>query len=216
MRPSERAPTKPQTGQARNLVVKVSFYAKHSDIGTNVLNPYVASIVGGLLAISSLAFPWWTVSVAFQLIGVAHEPGYMFLYLYRAEASAIGWSRSSHLNLSFGWITLALVVSASLLGILGGLLRRTILVLIGGSCAIASMIVFVAALQSELLNGPVVPWGFIVTGVFSSATIDQGYLSSVSYTAYLSFGFWIVSAAAVILLVSVKYGARYRQNEEDI
>jgi hypothetical protein len=55
------------------------------------------------------------------------------------------------------------------------------------------------------LNGPVVPWGFIVTGVFSSATIDQGYLLSVSYMAYLSFGFWIALAAAVILLVSVKY-----------
>ena len=182
---------------------KVSFYAKHSGIDTSVLKPDVASIVGGLLAISSLAFPWWTVSVVFQLMGI-DRPGYMSLYLYRADTSALGWSRSSQLNLSFGWITLALVVSASLLGILGGLLRRTRMVLIGGSCAIASTMVFVAALQSELLNGPVVPWGFIVTGVFSSATIDQGYLSSVSYTAYLSFGFWIALAAGVILLVSVK------------
>jgi uncharacterized membrane protein len=104
-------------------VVKVSFYAKHSDIGTSVLKPDVASIVGGLLAISSLAFPWWTVSVVFQLMGI-DRPGYMSLYLYRVDTSALGWSRSSQLNLSFGWITLALVVSASLLGILGGLLRR--------------------------------------------------------------------------------------------
>jgi hypothetical protein len=177
----------------------------HSDISISVLKPDVVGIVGGLLAISSLAFPWWTVSVMFQTMGIAHAPGYMSLYLYRADTSALGWSRSSQLNLSFGWITLALVASASLLGILGGLLRRTRMVLIGGSCAIASMMVFVAALQSELLSGPVVPWGFIVTGVFSSATIDQGYLSSVSYTAYLSFGFWIALAAAVILLVSVKY-----------
>lgn len=174
------------------------------DIGISVLKPDVASIVGGLLAMSSLAFPWWTVSVVFQLMGM-DGLGYMSLYLYRADTSALGWSGSSHLNLWFGWITLALVVSASFLGILGGLLRRTRMILIGGSCAIASMMVFVAALQNELLNGPIVPWGFIVTGVFSSATIDQGYLSSVSYTAYLSFGFWIALAAAVILLVSVKY-----------
>jgi hypothetical protein len=185
-------------------VVKVSFYATHSDIGTIVLKPDVISIVGGLLAISSLAFPWWTISVVFHFMGI-DQPAYVSLYLYRADTNALGWSRSSHLNLSFGWVTLALVVSASLLGILGGLLRRTKMVLIGGSCAIASMIVFVATLQSELLNGPVVPWGFIVSGVFSSATIDQGYLSSASYTAYLSFGFWIALAAAIILLVSAKY-----------
>lgn len=169
-----------------------------------MLKPDVISIVGGLLAISSLAFPWWTISVVFHFMGI-DQPAYVSLYLYRADTNALGWSRSSHLNLLFGWVMLALVVFASLLGILGGLLRRTRMVLIGGSCAIASMIVFVAVLQSELLNGPVVPWGFIVAGVFSSATIDQGYLSSASYTAYLSFGFWIALAAAIILLVSAKY-----------
>jgi hypothetical protein len=186
-------------------VVRVSFYAKRSDIGTSVLKADFASVAGGLLAVSSLAFPWWTVSVVFRTMGIAHDPGYMSLYLYRADATATGWSRNSHLNLSFGWITLALVVSAGLLGILGGLRGRTRMVLIGGSCAIASVTVFVASLQSELSNGPVVPWGFIVTAVFSSATINQEYLSSVSYTAYLSFGFWIALAAAVILLTSAKY-----------
>jgi uncharacterized membrane protein len=170
----------------------------------NVRKPNIIGIVGGFLAISSLIFPWWTVSVVFHFMGI-DQPAYMSLYLYRADTSALGWSRSSHLNLSFGWVTLALVVFASLFGIAGGLLRRTRMVLIGGSCVIVSMIVFVAALQSELLNGPVVPWGFIVTGVFSSATIDQGYLSSASYTAYLSFGFWIALAAAIILLVNAKY-----------
>jgi hypothetical protein len=169
-----------------------------------MLKPGVMSIVGGLLAISSLVFPWWTVSVVFTFMGI-DQPAYMSLYLYRVDTSALGWSGSSHLNLSFGWITLALVVSASLLGILGGLLRRNRMVLIGGSCAIASMLVFVAGLQSELLNGPVVPWSFIVTGVFSSARIDRGYLSYASYTAYLSFGFWIALAAAIILLISAEY-----------
>jgi uncharacterized membrane protein len=169
-----------------------------------MLKPNVIGIVGGFLAISSLVFPWWTVSVVFSFMGI-DQPAYMSLYLYRVDTTALGWSRSSHLNLSFGWVTLTLVVSASLLGILGGLLRRDRMVLIGGSCAMASVIVFVAVLQSELLSGPVVPWGFIVAGVFSSATINQGYLSYTSYTAYLSFGFWIVLAAAIILLASAKY-----------
>jgi hypothetical protein len=179
-------------------------YTTHKDIGVDMLKPNIMSVVGGSLAISSLAFPWWTVSVVFHFMGI-DQSAYMSLYLYRADTSALGWSRSSQLNLSFGWIALILVISASLLGILGGLLRRNRMVLIGGLCATASVIVFVAVLQSELLSGPVVPWGFIVAGVFSSATIDQGYLSSASYTAYLSFGFWIALAAAVVLLISAKY-----------
>lgn len=196
--------TQTPNGQASNFVIKVSSYATHSDIGTNVLKPNVIGIVGGFLAISSLIFPWWTVSVVFQFMGI-ERPAYMSLFLYRADTNALGWSGSSHLNLLFGWVTLALVVSASLLGIFGGLLRRDRMVLIGGSCATASVMVFAAVLQSELLSGPVVPWGFIVAGVFSSATIDQGYLSYTSYTAYLSFGFWIALASAIILLASTKY-----------
>ena len=126
----------------------------------------------------------------------------MSLYLYQAKTTAMDWSARSHLSLWFGWIAMALVIFAGLLGTVGGLLRHGRTILVGGVLALASMAVFAVGLQSELWKAPINPWGYSLPGIFSSGSINLGDLSSVSYTTYLSFGFWITLVAAIIMLAA--------------
>jgi hypothetical protein len=161
----------------------------------------ILGILGALIAFISLVVPWWTMTLTFSFMGI-DRPAHMSLYLYQAETSAMEWSARSHLDLWFGWIALVFVVFGGLLGAVGSLRQQGRLILVGGVFALISVTVFAVGLQSELWNAPVNPWGYSVPWLFSSGLIDQGGLSHVSYTAYLSFGFWMALVAAVTMLVA--------------
>jgi hypothetical protein len=163
--------------------------------------PNILGLVGGMIAFISLALPWWTMTLTFSYMGISRA-AYMSLYLYQAKTTAVGWSAGGHLDLWFGWVSLALVVSGGLLGVVGSLLRQGKMILVGGALALASMTVFAVGLQSEIWNAPINPWGYLLPGIFSSGSIDLGGLSSADYATYLSFGFWVTLAASIMMLVA--------------
>jgi hypothetical protein len=166
-------------------------------------------IVGGVIAFVSLALPWWTVTFSWSLIGIDSQT-WVLVYLFQAKAGLPGFYNSpppSQVNLWFGWVALVLIVIGSLIGILGGLRQHTKMVFISGLLVLASMTVFAVGLQSELWKGPIDPWGFPVPGLFSSGitvsrTLIPLPLEGITYIAYLTYGFWIALAGAVIMLAS--------------
>jgi uncharacterized membrane protein len=145
-------------------------------------------------------------AVTFGVMGIGRE-AYVSVFLYQAKTTFPGFSPNyqlpSHLDLWFGWIALALVIFGGLLGIVGGLFRHRKAILVGGAIALVSMAVFAVGLQSAIWKGTTNPWGIAVAGIFSSGTIYQGsMISYVSYTTYLSIGFWITLAAAITMLIA--------------
>jgi hypothetical protein len=169
------------------------------------LKPNFLGIVGGLLAIVSIALPWWAMAVTFSFMGIGRE-AYVSVFLYQAKTTFPGFNSNfqihSLLDLWFGWIALALVVFGSLFGTVGGLFGHRKAILVGGAIALASLAVFAIGLQSAIWRGTTNPWGIAVAGIFSTGTIYEGSLKYDSYTTYLSFGFWITLAATITMLIA--------------
>jgi hypothetical protein len=172
--------------------------------------PELLGIVGGVIALLSLALPWWTVTFSWNMMGIAQNQTWVLVYLFQAIAGLSGhynFPPSSHVDLWFGWIALGLLVVGGLLGILGGLRQRVKMILVGGLLVLASMTVFAVGLQNELWKGPIDPWGFPVSGLFSSGiavsrTLIPLPLEGITYMAYLTYGFWIALASAVIMFAA--------------
>jgi hypothetical protein len=166
-------------------------------------------IVGGLIALESLALPWWTVTFSWSLRGIDSQT-FVSVCLFQAKIGLPGYSNSpppSHVDLWFGWVALGLVIMGGLMGMAGGLRHRVKMILVGGLFVLASTTVFAVGLQSELWNGPANPWGFRVLGLFSSGVTVSEWLvplplESITYVAYLTYGFWIALAAAVLMLAA--------------
>jgi hypothetical protein len=136
-------------------------------------------IVGAILAFVSIALPWWTESA------LGFSSG---LKLYDQGTF-------STLNYWYGWIALLLVLEGGVLGLAGSVMSNEKKILMeGGICAVIAIILFPIGLQTDLmrLNAPF--------GVFFSGTIF-----GVSYSTYLSYGFWLALVAAIIMFVAMLY-----------
>jgi hypothetical protein len=143
-------------------------------------------IVGGIIAFISLALPWWTMSFSMSSMS-------MSLQVYPFQATTEGVTAT--LNLWYGWVALTFVVIGGLLGIIGSLIEKGKLPLLGGGIlALLSIIVFAAGLQMDI-SGALS--GFTSIGLFSSGS----YLGA-SYSTYLSYGFWLALVSAIIMLVA--------------
>jgi len=152
----------------------------------DTLKPNIIGIVGGILAFVSLVLPWWTLSAAISGYGSFSFDVYPYM------ASVAGWGVEA-MNLWFGWVALALIIVGGLLGIVGGILpNKAKLLSYGGALALVSIIIFAVGLQLDLLQG----------------TLGEGYGNMYlfyfgsDYSAYLSFGFWIALAAAIVMFVA--------------
>lgn len=158
-------------------------------------------IVGGILAVVSLALPWWTMSVSSSALGSTFSMD-ASMYPYQATATAMGVSEIVSINLWFGWAALALVVIGGLLGLVAGVItaRRTLLA-VGGLLVLLSIIVFAAGLQNEISNGTLATGFPTGVGLFSSSSYNYMGLS-MSYSTYLSFGFWLALVAAIVMFVA--------------
>jgi hypothetical protein len=163
------------------------------------LKPNVIGIVGGIIAFISLVLPWWTIAMSIGA-GMVFSETYS-IYPYQVTASADGVSMAVTVDIWYGGAALALVILGGFLGVMGSLVRTTRLILVvGGIFALLSVIVFAAGLQSELSNSTFMS-GWPSIALFSSGTMAVGYLGY-SYTAYLSFGFWLALASAIIMLIA--------------
>jgi len=176
-------------------------------------------IIGGILAFISLALPWWTLTLSGQAMGVPISISADFsVYPYKSAVSFMGFSMDIPMNFWFGSTTLALVILGGILGIIGSIILdkgKTVLA-IGGVLTLLSIIVFAAGLQSEFskagglsIPSPVPggePLEIPTIGLFSSGTWNiMG--TTVNYSSYLSFGFWLALIAAIIIFVAMKKAA---------
>lgn len=175
-------------------------------------------IIGGVLAFISLALPWWTSSVQASVMGMTTH-GEVSVYPYLATATAMGVSGNViGLDIWFGWAALALIIPGGVLGIIGSIVQGKKydagkkLLIIGGVFSLLSIIIFSAGLQYELLKAPSLA-GWPSGGLFSSGSyqVDMfGVPMSISYTTYLSFGFWLALASAVLMFYATKEGIKIK------
>ncbi|MEM3459152.1 MAG: hypothetical protein QXN36_00985 [Candidatus Bathyarchaeia archaeon] len=154
------------------------------------MKPNYIGIIAGILAFISIALPWWTVSYSGAGISLSSD-----LYLYN-----VGTVSGLTLEAWFVWAALALIIIGGILAIVGSIIAKGKTILLGGGIlALLSIIIFAVGLQMELsrLGAPF--------GLFSSFSETLGEIT-VTYSTYLSYGFWIALVAAIIAFVSfMKY-----------
>jgi hypothetical protein len=125
------------------------------------------------------------------------------LYLYQAKVSILGISTGAS-NPWYASTALAFLVLSGLLGLTGSVIAngRRIVLALGGILALFSIIVFAAGLQNDISNGAV---GGYPTGasLFSSGSYSLLGMP-ISYSAYLSFGFWLALVAAILMFAALK------------
>lgn len=171
------------------------------------LKPNYLGIIGSILAIITIVFPWWTIGISYSGFETSYS-GQLSVYLHQATATAPGISMTVSMNLWFGWTALAFVIIGGLLGLIGSVIasgRRPVLAL-AGILVLLSIIIFAAALQSQISNGSLAnsyPISYPASkGLFSSGS--YGYAgTSINYSAYLTFGFWLAVVAAIIMFVGL-------------
>jgi hypothetical protein len=163
------------------------------------LKPNIIGVIGGILAFVSLALPWWTMSISNSLATYGNLSFDISVYPYMAGMSEL--DMTGGLSLWYGWVALALIIIGGLLSIISSLQRgRAKLLSIGGALVLASILIFAVGLQIDFLNVPPTE-GTPAFALFGSGTLSESDYN-VSYTAYLSFGFWIALAAAILLFVA--------------
>jgi hypothetical protein len=136
-------------------------------------------IIGAIIAFISFALPWWS--------GTSAATNYGDVYLYQTTGTA---SMIASLNLWYGWIALALMIIAGLLGIVSSVTAFGKKLLVGGGVlALLSIIIFAAGLQMDLSSA-------------SGGTV--GLFSAPDGSAYLSYGFWLALVSAIIMFVAIK------------
>ena len=147
-------------------------------------------IVAGILAFVSIALSWWTVSIS--ATGIT-APSYD-LYLYQAGTIA-----GATLDTWFIWAALALVIVGGLITIVASVMAKGKMILIGGGVLILlSMIIFAVGLNNALspLAGVLPGIGLFSSGSFSSGSV------TVSWSTYLSYGFWLALVAMILAFVA--------------
>jgi len=170
-------------------------------------------IIGGILAFISLALPWWTLTLSGQAMGIPISADFS-VYPYKGAVSFMGFSMDIPMNVWFGSTALVLVILGGILGIVGSIIldKGKAVLAIGGVLTLLSIIVFATGLQSEFSKAegfsiPIPAGGgsleIPAIGLFSSGTWDiMG--TTVNYSSYLSFGFWLALIAAIIIFAAVK------------
>jgi hypothetical protein len=163
------------------------------------LKPNVLALIGSVISFISLVLPWWTMT----LTG-GSQAGSLSIYTYQATVSSMGLSYTINVNLWYAWTALALIIVGGLIGIAGSLLTNgRPLILVGGLLMLLSIVIFPVGLQNELSQPSVAGLRAYALGtsLFSSGSYGSGF-DSVNYVTYLSIGFWIALASAIIMFVA--------------
>jgi hypothetical protein len=158
----------------------------------------ILGLIGGAVAFISLVLPWWSITLGSAFAGPNY--GSLSIYPYQATASGMGYSSGVSVNLWYGWAALVLVVVGGTLGIAGSLFAKgRIVILVGGLLAMLSIVIFAVGLQGELSQQ--YTGGFPQVNLFSQGVYGYG-LGSITYNAYLSYGFWIAVISAIIMIAA--------------
>jgi hypothetical protein len=174
-------------------------------------SPNYLAIIAGILTFVSLALPWWVVTVWYSSMGYFSDEA--TLYLYEAKVSVMitkglfimGTSSTGVTHPWYASTALVFLVLGGLLGLTSGVIanKRKIVLTLGLILTLFSLIIFAAGLQNDISNGAM---GLYPRGasLFSSGSFTYSYLAtSINYSGYLSFGFWLSLVAAIIMLVAL-------------
>ncbi|KPV61710.1 MAG: hypothetical protein AOA66_1680 [Candidatus Bathyarchaeota archaeon BA2] len=160
-------------------------------------------VVATVIAFISLALPWWTMTTSAEAIGIKVSAD-VSVYPHQARASAMGVARTVAMELWFGWVALALIVIAGVTGIVGSVIigkTGKMILIVAGILTLLFILIFAAGLQNELSKAAPVP-GLPTVGLFSSGSWTfMG--TTMDYSTYLSFGFWLALVAAIIAFISL-------------
>ena len=187
-------------------------------------------IVASIIAFISLALPWWimAMSVTGEYMGTQETMSAdVSLYTYDARSSVkimivetrVETSKSivDGFSIWYGYTALALIAIASFTGIVGSLIvgkNGKMILAVTGILALVSIIIFAVGLQSELsrLNktaGETLPDFAELSlvplpqlSLFSSNSYSFMGVS-LSYSSYLTFGFWLALIAAITAFTSL-------------
>ncbi|NWG10355.1 hypothetical protein HXY33_01180 [Candidatus Bathyarchaeota archaeon] len=141
-------------------------------------------IIGSILALFSIALPWWTLSI--NLLEIITSSTNLYLYQISGTFGTVALNTSDSW---FCWVALAFVIIGGILGIIGSVTGYGDKMLIGGGVfTLLSIIIFAAGLQMWLS---------------SSGGVIHIFTNTMGYSSYLSYGFWIALVAMILMFVAV-------------
>ncbi|MGD0478404.1 MAG: hypothetical protein ABSB29_09610 [Nitrososphaerales archaeon] len=162
------------------------------------------SLVAGLLAIASLALPWWVLDVTpSNLYGAGSIRFYAWGPLGSAPAGQHGYAFLTY-------VSLILILVAASLGFWGVLRSRrgsATPLLYGFASALLSVGIFALAIQLWVND----TFTNVNSIFYSGAYADYGDYHA---TAYLSYGFYIALAAGILFLIGYLMHRKTGQSEE--
>ena len=142
-------------------------------------------MVASALVFASLVLPWWTASLTGY--GIVFS---VSMYLYSPNVS----TPDVQMTNSWVWLVFALAMTCGLLGLAGSVGEKEInqkLLIGGGLLMILSLFVFAGGVQLLVV-------GNVVMGAPSALFFSSSY-DGFSYLCYLSYGFWLAMAAAILM-----------------
>ena len=159
----------------------------------------VFGIIGGIVAFISLLFPWWTMIVSSPSGNASVS---ISIYTYEVTRTltigSSGIPQVTDVNIWYGWIAIVLIIIGGFISIVGSIRERTRgPIAAGGLMMLFSIIIFAIGLQNELSTQPLSLWP--ARSLFSSGNWNIYF----PFSAYLTYGFWLALAAAIITLLSL-------------
>ena len=165
------------------------------------------AVLGAILCFVAIVLPWWTF---INSSSITQSYGYngweTSAYLYQSTHVVTQTSQQDVYSADwYGWTTLALVLAGTITSLAGsvGSWKSKAFLLSGAVLTLAGTIIFPVALSLNLNNSWAreagIPEG---AGLFSSGSNQGGYGVTFSYSAYLSYGFWIALTGTILMLVA--------------
>jgi hypothetical protein len=163
-------------------------------------------IIGCIIGFIGLALPWWTLD--FKSTGVTSN---VSMYLYQSTTSGGGSQSFSFPVDWYNWTALGLLLVGCIITLWASVFTENgrMMLLGGGVMALLSLVVFAAGLQASFSGGEV---GILRgIGLFSSGSIG----GSVKFSSYLTFGFWLATAAMFFMMLGwTRYPAEEREEDK--
>jgi len=166
-----------------------------------------------------LLLPWWimpissTVTVPYYGEWRVHGDISVYTYDARMTMEAMGLKETESIvdgvSIWYGYVALVLIIIAGIAAIGGSLTigkEGKYLLIVAAIVALLSIIIFAVGLQNELSKGvePGYPQLRLISreSSFSTYVPEVGSVVEFHYSTYLTFGFWLALAAALIALLA--------------
>jgi len=185
-------------------------------------------IAGGVLALISLLLPWWEMSL--NVWETTNNPSISIcwsssisIFPYQISSRNFPAPQTVTIDITpFILFVLPFVVIGGILGVAGSVVddeeKGKALLFVSGLLTLLSIILFAFMLQIVLLGSPPAPYFFLsypgrvppysLVPIPKMGLFSQGISTfenvSISYSSYLSIGFWTAAIAAVVILIALR------------